>query len=106
MNSVDVTINGKLYKIGCLEETVEDIKKYAAELDGRIHSLKLENPTSFMSLSQETLFLFEALSLISELKEVKESKNQDYNLEIAELNNKIKKLSQTIDSLQKVVKNF
>jgi cell division protein ZapA (FtsZ GTPase activity inhibitor) len=104
MSSVEVTINGKLYKIGCSEETSEDIKQYAKDLDLRVSNLRLENPTSFMNLSQETLFLFEALSLIAELNELKEQQAYKDNLEISELNNKIKKISQTIESLQKVVK--
>lgn len=103
MNSIDVTINGKLYKIGCSEGTSEDIKQYAKELDLRVNNLRLENPTSFLNLSQETLFLFEALSLISELNELKEQQAYTYHLEISELNNKVKQLSKTIESLQKIV---
>ena len=104
MSSIDITINGKLYKIGCSEGTSEDIKQYAKELELRVSNLRLENPTSFMNLSQETLFLFEALSLIAELNELKEQQAYKYHLEISELNNKVKQISRTIESLQKVVK--
>ncbi|MCL2567636.1 MAG: cell division protein ZapA [Alphaproteobacteria bacterium] len=106
MNSIDVLINGKLYKIGCGEEETAEVKQYAALLDRRIVSLKKENPTSFMSLSQETLFLVEAISLIAELKESKEQQASIADAEIEELNQKIKKLTKTVESLQKVVKNI
>lgn len=106
MSSVDVTINGKLYKIGCSEGTVDDIQKYAKELDSRINSLRIENPISFMGLSQETLFLFEALSLISENAEIKEfsHKGLDYKEEIKDLRSKIAQLSETIKNLQEKVR--
>ncbi len=104
MSSIEITINEKLYKIGCSEETVEDIKQYTKELNLRINNFKIENPASFMGLSQEALFLLQALSLVSELNEVKENQTHSYQLEILDLNNKVKQLTKTIENLQKVVK--
>ncbi|MDR2008189.1 MAG: cell division protein ZapA [Alphaproteobacteria bacterium] len=99
MSSVEVIINGKLYKIGG-GDNAEEVKAVAQELDSRINRFKTENPTSFLGLSQETLFLFEALSLIAELQE---AEKQDMRVEIELLNQKIKKLTDTVASLQKVV---
>ncbi len=114
MAIVEVIINSKVYQIGCEKEDKEKIKKYSKELNLRIKSLKEENPSFFLGLNDERVFLFQCLLLLSEKGDSKikyDNTNQNFlealpdNIDILEdIDIKVDKIDENIKKLKKILK--
>ncbi len=110
MSTVEVVINNKSYKIGCSTDDVELTKSYATLLDNRIKEMKLENPTLFIGISQEIVFLSQAFLLMTELDEKKDNARKVQHevidkSDIDKLQKKIFNLQETIIALETIIKN-
>lgn len=114
MAIVEIVINSKIYQIGCEKEDKEKIKKYSKELNLRIKSLKEENPSFFLGLNDERVFLFQCLLLLSEIgdSQIKSSKVNSSivdksfdNMDILEdIDIKVDKIDENIKKLKKIFK--
>ena len=104
---LEVILNGKSYKIGCSDEDKEIISSYVEELSTRIQDFKSQDPVFFMGLNEERIFLFQALLLIGELRDIHSNRvsldNNNNEISLQNLAENIEKIKQNIVQIESLV---
>ena len=105
---LEVILNGKSYQIGCSDEDKAIISSYVEELSTRIQEFKSQDPIFFMGLNEERIFLFQALLLIGELRDIKTNNgivehNSNSERALQSLAENIEQIKQNIVQIESLV---